>query len=168
MMLVKIKLFRCMAGFTLVEIMLVMLILSVLTGVVVTNLHAGYQDLALEHDTVLLTEHIQAAQLHARTNYCLCRIVIDTPRGEYYLAQGSAADQPFRPLDNLGDTQTLDRSIHFHDVQKLDQGATEHDWINFYPDGTGDAATIILISDSGDERVIEIQALSGQPSIKNH
>jgi type II secretion system protein H len=156
------------AGFTLVEIMLVMMILAVLTGTVLTNLHAGYQDLALDSDTTLLAETIQAAQLYAKTSRHICRLEIDPARGEYYLSQATAADQPFTPVENLGDLHTVDRSIHFYDVRKLASGASDHNQLNFYPDGVADAATIILASDSGEERTIEIQALAGPPTINQN
>jgi Tfp pilus assembly protein FimT len=145
--------------------MLVMMILSVLTAAVITNLHAGYQDLALENDTKLLSDTIQAAQLYARSTRRICRMVIDPGRGEYYLMQAAALDQPFRPAENLGDPRVLDRSIHFRDVRKLAKGATDHEQINFHPDGIADSACILLLSDSGEERMIEIQALPGPPVI---
>lgn len=153
------------AGFTLVEIMLVMIILTVLTGTVIVNLHAGYQDLALDSDTVLLADTLHAAQLYAQNSRRICRLKIDPLSGEYFLAQAAAADQPFHPVENLGEIHTLDRSIHFHDIRKTAMGATDHEQINFYPDGVADAAVIILASNSGEERTIEIQALAGLPAI---
>lgn len=153
------------AGFTLVEVMLVMTILSVLTAAVLTNLHAGYQDLALESDTKLFSETIEAAQHYARNTRRICRLTIDPAQGEYYLLQAAAPDQPWRPAENLGDPRDLDRSIHFREIRKLGVGVTDHEQINFYPDGVADAACILLVSDSGEERMIEIGALAGPPIV---
>lgn len=156
---------RRASGFTLIEIMLVMAILGVLTGTVIINLHAGFQDLALENDTLYLAEVIQAAQLHARTSRCICRLDIEPDRGEYRVTQAATEDRTFQPVDNIGATHVLERGVYFYEVRKLKPGSASAEQICFFPDATAEPAQIVLASVSGERRIVETQALAGPPTV---
>lgn len=153
-------------GFTLIEVMLVMVILAVMTGVVMTNMHAGYQDLALESDAGQFIQTIEGAERYARTGRCICRLVIDPRAGEYYVVSAGSMAQPFSPAGELGDTVSLSKGIAFSEVHKLKSGSTQDTWIHFFPDGRTEPALIGMVAGEGQEIQVELEELAGPPKLK--
>jgi len=153
-------------GFTLIEIMLVMLILSILAGAMVVNMQDGHAYVALESDAETLSAVIQATAVYARASHNVCRLVVDQEMREYRVESAAFIDQPFRPVGEIGVLRRLNNGIDFSDVRKLQPGALDHSRIYFFPDGRSEPAEITLLARNGERRLIRIGGLAGPPDVR--
>jgi prepilin-type N-terminal cleavage/methylation domain-containing protein len=153
---------RSQRGFTLIEIMLVVVILSILLGVVMTNMSAGYFGLALDSDTETLTHAIWAGQVWAIEHRRPCELEINEDTNEYRLACDLLTGQePGLLSGDLGEWVALSRGVRFAGVQKAAPGSGNARSICFFPNGRTEASWIRLVCDSGSERVIQVEGQSG-------
>jgi type II secretion system protein H len=154
-------------GFTLIELMLVLLIFGVFSGMVVTSMCTHYLHLALDGDTEVLAKTIQAAQRFSQSQHCVYRLSIESEQGQYYVNMSSSENQPFSPANGaLSGITSLTRGISFREVRKTQRGTGADNLIHFYPDGRSDSAVIVLACGEEEERTIEISSLAGQPEIQ--
>lgn len=160
-------------GFTLVELMLVIVILSVLAGAVVTNMRAGYLMVALESDAEALAELIDSGQQYARSRHCVVRLTIDRDLNEYYLRAAPMVGSPYEPLTGeLAPTIGLSDGVSFAMVDRIasaDAGSgdsEDEDGIRFHPDGRSDSALIVLEAGRREESTVLIGSLFGRPRIE--
>jgi type II secretion system protein H len=153
-------------GFTLMEIMLVLVILAIFTGAVTTNMHSSYLDLALDTDANMLADFVNSAQQYSRAHNCVCRMTIDPKLSEYYLSAASTLDQTFQPVyGELGSIMSLNTGIAFVRVVKTESRSGSDTVIHFFPDGRSESVYIVLTTSSGYEKQIEIESLFGRPRI---
>jgi len=158
---------RLQRAFTLVEIMLVVLILSVFASAVAVNMRAGYQTTALDSNAEDLSDVMFAARNYSHLMQRECRLVIDTDQNEYYLSEVETPLHPSEPVKGyLGEGHTLSTGISFGDVQSLGPAGKGMDQIHFYPDGRADPCVVVLVSTAGDRKEIGLQRLGGYPVIR--
>lgn len=155
------------SGFTLLELMLVVFILSVIVGVASVSMRSGYLETAIQSDAELLSEAIAAGQNYARTHYCICRLRIDRELNQYYLETAPALEKPFAPLKNsIGMEVSLQEGVFFSDFRSLNRQNRRNNEIFLYATGETDAAVIVLETAAGERRTIETGALFGEPDLR--
>lgn len=155
------------SAFTLLEIMLVMLILSVLAGAVLTSMGRSYQHIALTNDAKTLEAMIHRAQSVAKTRRQVCRLMINLEEQQYSLGSKLEEEYSFGPIEGeSGATVHLSAGIFFSDVRRLSPDDKNDTEILFFPDGKSEPTQIVLANGSGEERAIRINALSSSPQTR--
>ncbi|MEN6626644.1 MAG: type II secretion system protein [Candidatus Sumerlaeia bacterium] len=141
---------RCVAAFTLIEIMLVMLILSLLTGIAMTRMKASFDETALQTDAQRLERLIQLARKRARLENVIYRIDIDRDNASYRIEYGNSTDGPFKHPSDIDYEYTLSAGVSFDEVRATKKNQTQHESIIAYPDGQYDPLKITFANSAGD------------------
>ncbi len=141
-------------GFTLIEIMLVMLILSLLTGIAMTRMKTAFDDTALRTDADRLEQLIQLARKRARLENRVYRMNLDRNNNSYTIEYAAAIEGPYKHPSDIDYEYTLSGCVIFDDVREVKKYQNQHESIIAYPDGQYDPLKISLINTTGD--VIEV------------
>lgn len=140
-------------GFTIVEILVVVAIISVLATVTVPRMYAGRSKSRLRGAARRLLVTAQYARDFATTRRCECRLIIDSDRQRYsMLYQKDPQHNPseFTLLGTgLGKAQNLGKNLEFGKLRIAprqgldpDQPPKEVGYITFDPTGQADAAVL--------------------------
>jgi prepilin-type N-terminal cleavage/methylation domain-containing protein len=139
------------AGFTLIELVLVMLVITIAVGVVVPELR-GWNQGARMRDTVdqiltlarlARTQAISTAQVHRLTIDTSGRCYVSKQDGEEFVELGEGADASFVVADGVK-------------LQMTDLQGGQRDFVEFYPNGRMQTARIrVSMDDGGFEKIIE-------------
>jgi len=144
---------RPAAGFTLVELTLVVLLIAVLTGLSVPLLKGASADLALKDTSFNITQMIGYAQemtLLDKESYALN---LDPEKATFWLTRSGAAIK-----GRAGKVFRLPRGI------KMESEKTA---VFFYPDGRADDAEIKLTGKSAAGKVIRVNGLLNEVEVKD-
>jgi prepilin-type N-terminal cleavage/methylation domain-containing protein len=138
-------------GFTLIELVLVMLVITIAVGVAVPELR-GWNRGARMSDTVdqvitlarlARTEAISTAQVHRMTIDPAGRCYVSKQDGEQFVELGEGRDASFVVPDGVK-------------LQMTDLQGGPRDFVEFYPNGRMQTARIrVSMEDGGYEKVIE-------------
>lgn len=137
-------------GFTLIEIMLVMLILSLLTGIAVTRMKAAFDETALNTDADRLEQLIQLARKRARLENMIYRINLDQNNKSYTIEYAAAIEGPYKHPSDIDYEYTLSAGVEFDEIRETRLNQRQHEFIIAYPDGQYDPLKITLINSAGD------------------
>ena len=133
---------RKIRSFTLVEIILVVLILSIVAGLAVPNFSRAYEQILLKKSTEDLAYLMRYAQSRAVIKNKKMRLEFDESLSKYWLtqesAEGSSADQEqaFQRIPS-----SVGRSFLISDKIKLEMTGSP---ILFFPDGQIDQLRVYL------------------------
>ncbi len=156
----------CARGFTLLEVMLVMMIIGVITALVfpkITNLGGGN----LKVETRTLIGHIQALYSEATFTRKMHRLVFDLDAERYHAEV--AVNGVYSPVeDNFLKPVKLPVNIEFTDV--VTQGASKRSegraYAYFHPLGRVDFTTIHMEDEDDVAMTLEINPLTGRVQVK--
>ena len=138
-------------GFTLVEIIVVVVIISVLATMIVPGMYAGRSLAQLRGSARQLLVAAQYGRDFATTRRCKCRLMIDLDKQQYALAfQQDPQRNPsefVRLSTALGRVQRLADGLRFGQVrieprEGYDQPPERIDYITFEPSGQADSAVL--------------------------
>ncbi|MBN2490888.1 MAG: prepilin-type N-terminal cleavage/methylation domain-containing protein [Planctomycetes bacterium] len=157
------------AGFTLVELMVVIAVLAVLTATILPELSGTLPEARLRADGRRLGAAIRLAASQAATRNREHCLRVDPDRGEYWI---EAADEQrcFAPLDGTRTRLEAGVSVRIRAVEVPIMGSAEEmppppdpaalpealDTIRFRPDGTADGREILLREPSGLELALAV------------
>ena len=128
-------------GFTLIEILFVVIMLSVIIGLAIPSLSKSSVDFKLSDESQNIVSLSIYARQRAISESRIYRINIDEEQNSYNLLYRDEATTNFTsPLDKFGQTYYLGGDLKI----KSDKSA-----INFYPDSRVDQATISITSSKG-------------------
>jgi prepilin-type N-terminal cleavage/methylation domain-containing protein len=140
-------------GFTLVEILLVIIIIGIISALAAPNFSKGYSGFQLNQttdDLLNISRWAQAMAIGQERTYALS---FSPDRRSYGLVrakitEGADDQNSFEPINgSLGQMHTIPDAIRLLVTQPKDsQGTGDIDRIQFYPDGTIDPETIQLSS----------------------
>ncbi len=143
-------------GFTLIEMIVVMVIISVLATMIVPGMYSGRSSAKLRGSAQQLLVAARHARDFATTRRRKCRLMIDLEKQQYALAfQKDPQRNPseFVPLQTgLGKVQGLGKGLHFGRVwiepRKGHNEPPENiNYITFEPNGQADAAVLEISND---------------------
>lgn len=180
-------------GFTMLELLMVLSIMLILSGVVAVAITPALRNASLRASTLMVIAQLQFARSYAVANQTETAVQFDTQKNGIAVVmnaqQSTQANAP--ALNDTPDaTQGTDASITWQVVttpagrfRTLPDGITINavnvngtvgastgtetsaQYITFSPLGQGEAATIVLQDDQGIQRTIQVDALTGRCDI---
>jgi type II secretion system protein H len=175
------------SGFSLVELMVVVVLIGIMTAVIVPEMKGTYEDALLRATSRRLVDVFHLASSRAVSLNQLHRVRFDKITGRYFIERavqsgenGSGFD---RARDMPGGEGALDRRISI-EIRKQDEApssatdqgmsaASEEDpnvgkreeGFAFYPDGTADAGEVLLRDRDGFRLALRINAVTARVRI---
>lgn len=139
-------------AFTLIELMVVVVIIAILSGVIVAEMGGTFQDALLRSSSRQLISVFSVASSRAISLNRLLRVRIDRATGRYAVEKHARGDEFIPAEDISGGSGALDSriSVRIAEADEVERAATgspertPSNAINFYPDGTADGREIEL------------------------
>jgi prepilin-type N-terminal cleavage/methylation domain-containing protein len=177
---------RC-HGFTLVEMLVVVAIISIMSVAIVAEMHGTFQDALLRTTSRELAAACNVASSRAIAVNRPHRIRLDTSAHRYFLEWSARGGSQFRPAkDTPGSSGTLDARITISVLEpgmNLPDGAglepsedagsaggfsasASEETLTFYPDGTADNRQIELADRDGFRQSLRINPITSRVQVK--
>jgi type II secretion system protein H len=169
------------AGFTLVELMVVIVIIGIMTALMIPEMKGSFQDALLRSSSRELVNVFDLAYSRAVSLNQVRRVRFEEQTGRYEVEKQIQArgDDVFVPADDVPENKgQLDAriSIEFHQpgefssAENGDNGASVsapvsgpvESMIAFYPDGTADAGAMVLRDRQGYRLLLQINSITAR------
>jgi prepilin-type N-terminal cleavage/methylation domain-containing protein len=141
-------------GFTLLELMVVLGLMSLIMALVLPGLHRSYQREQDRANLRRLVVALRAARSEAATNCQRVRVFLDLRTGQYRLEGSPQRGQ-------LTGMQLSDARLVWQDQVK------QHGYIAFYGDGSSSGGRLRLVDPAGQLHVVEVEVITGRVSLKS-
>jgi type II secretion system protein H len=152
------------AAFTLVELMVVLVIISIITSVVVAEMGGSFQDALLRSCTRQMVSICNAAYGRAVATGHAHRVALDLETGRYVIERRRRGHE-FVPVENTADAKgQIDPRIRV-DVRVQGESLTPPGDITFYADGTADDCQVKLTDRAGDTRFLRIDPVTSRVEV---
>jgi type II secretion system protein H len=171
-------------GFTLIELMVVIVLIAVMTALIIPEMKGTYEDALLRSTARKLVDVCNLANSHAITINQLHRVRLDRKKGRYTIERttrdGERGSGDVSAREIPGGTGEVDTRISIV-IQKTAEEPAEtaepraplvseekpreqnsDDSIAFYPDGTADAEEIILRDREGFRLALRINPITAR------
>ena len=169
------NLFRAHAAFTLMELLVVLLLIGILTGVMVVEMRGSFQDALLRSAAREVMNGLGLASSRAAT-------LNEAHAFTFLRGSNVFSVAPARSVSHVGDNQrplseirAIDERVSLEirdptevidvDEQPKDETKQERDVITFYADGTADRREIVLRDSYNVELVLRINPITGRVRI---
>jgi type II secretion system protein H len=165
------------AGFTLMELMVVLALIAILSAAILPEMRGSFEDAVLRSSARQVVDVFSLANARAVSLSQAHRVRFDPAAGRYSVeAQSgrSARRGPFTPVPDLtGGTGTLDPRVHLEihpsggslPAPEIATPAGSANSIAFYPDGTSDAAELRLQDNSGFALLLRLNPVTSRVQI---
>ena len=153
-------------GFTLVELMVVIALMAILAAVILPEMRGTFDDATLRSTARKLVSALNLAHSRAVTLQQLHRVVFDPSAGQFTVERTARSDEGkgyVALTDVPGGSGQFAKQLKV-DVRK--NAEAEGTTIAFYPDGTADAAEIVLRDREGFQLGLRINAITARISIE--
>lgn len=148
-------------GFTLVEMLLVLVLIAILTGSVVVSLRGREDDYELRTSAQDVAAVIQYGNTQARIERIPYRVVLGSGGRSFHLESGRGGD--FVPARGMaGQERVLPRSVAIVSMKGMSDGQQQLKALMLTGDGTGFAGQVTLKSDDGASITVEVLPITGQ------
>jgi type II secretion system protein H len=165
------------AAFTLIELMVVLIIIAIMSGMIIGEMSGTFQDALLRSSSRQLISVFNLASSRAISVNRLYRVHFDRATGYYVVDQHARGDSFVPTRDVAGSEGALDSriSIRVQDPDEIEtpEADTEaarperapDDAVNFYPDGTTDGREIELRDREGFGLALRISPITARVQI---
>ena len=137
-------------GFTLIEILLVLLVLGVISGLAVPNLSQMFSRFQLSHAANDMAYLMRYAQSRAVIQRLVCRFSLDKENNQYSIAQKDSSDDEDAPSDTNDSAAVFSkisgRLGRIFSIPSNIAVQAQNLTVQFYPDGTIDKDSFKLCS----------------------
>jgi type II secretion system protein H len=177
---------RVAGGFTLIELMVVMVLIGILTAMIIPEMRGTYEDALLRSTSRELVNVFQLAYSRAVSHNQIHRVRLQESSGRYLIETraGASHGNEFLPVRDLaGAKGKLDARISLA-VRRLGEDSSEpaaaeprsgplpdssaaagESTISFYPDGTADGTEVELRDRQGFRLVLRINRVTARVHI---
>jgi len=163
-------------AFTLIELMTVIVLIGIMTAMIIPEMKGTFEDALLRSTSRDLVSVFELASSRAISLNQLHRVRLDTATGRYVVERRvrEGAQEEFVPLQDVSGCEgELDKRISIEirrpgeeasDVsgEPTLQEQTPTDTISFYPDGTADAAVILLKDRAGFQFALKLNPITAR------
>ena|SRR5687768_13309044 len=153
-------------GFSLIELMVVLLLIAVLIAMIIPAMHGTYEDALLRSTARRLVDVCNLANSRAVTfNQVFC-VRLNTKEGKYLVEpqrKTVASVKQFAPFEGVFD-QRVSVELRRPQVESEDN-ENQRDQITFYPDGTADARELLLRDRQGFRLALRINPITARVQI---
>jgi type II secretion system protein H len=173
---------RSAAAFTLMEIMIVLVLISIMAAVIVPEMKGSFEDATLRSSAREIADVLTLAYSRSVSLNQPHRVQFDSQSSKYFLEQGTrGSDNEFVALKDvtgaegkLSQRVTLElkkgsaaqadpeRAPLENAFAEAPGGASLENAITFYPDGTADGCQIRLTDSSGFHLVLELNPVTSR------
>jgi type II secretion system protein H len=174
-------------GFTLVEMLVVVVIISIMSVAIVAEMHGTFQDALLRTTSRELAGACNVASSRAISVNRPYRVRLDRVAHRYFLERSARGGSDFLPAKDIpGGSGTLDSHITIHvlepginspdDAGEEPPGDSENpgdapsnpseEAVTFYPDGTADDRQIELADQDGFRLDLHINPITSRVQVK--
>lgn len=139
------------AGFTLFELLVVLILVGAASAVVVTSFTAGFGSIQLETSTRDLITHMRKARSDAVTQQAVRRII-------FFVKEDPYSTDGYVFADDYG------QEIHAFFLPRgisLQQELELTGEISFYPNGRSSGGTVSLVNEKGKGLTIDVDPITG-------
>jgi len=171
-------------GFTLIELMVVIVLISILTAMIIPEMRGTFQDALLRSTARKLVDVLTLANSRAITTSSLHVVQLDLRNGRYRIAKGSPGSEETgnaSAQEVSGGQGDIDARISVR-VRKVEEEPDEESEpvsesrkdpekpvpdgdISFFPDGTADGAEIVLRDRDGFRLALRINSATSRVQI---
>jgi general secretion pathway protein H len=140
-------------GFTLLELMVVLALLTLLIGLVMPGLLKSYQREQERSKTRRFLTLLRSARSEAITRHQPVRLAIDLNTGLYNL-------EGFAEKGTLNGLHLEDPHLVWDDLDR------RRGHITFYPDGSSSGGRLVIIHPGGNQYLVEVDTITGKVAFK--
>lgn len=169
-------------GFTLTELLVVILLIAILTGVMLMEMRGTFEDALLKSCARELMSGLSLASSRAVTLNQAHSFIFDSAKHSFVIQEKNHAPDPEAAGERAGELRKLDEriTIAIRDPADLSEenpdaneaptpeqeAPVERDVIHFYPDGTADRREIILRDRNNLELALRINPVTGRVRVE--
>jgi type II secretion system protein H len=158
-------------GFSLIELMVVLLLIAVLSAMIIPAMHGTYEDALLRSTARRLVDIFNLANSRAVTLNQVFYVRLNTKEGKYLIEpqrRASATANQFAPFEGVFD-QRVSVELRRPEASAPDTGSTGNEGdparITFYPDGTADQRELLLRDRHGFQLALRINPITARVQI---
>src|SRR5262245_9032995 len=154
-------------GFTLIELMVVIVLMVILTAVILPEMRGTFEGAVLRSTARKLVSAMSMAHSRAITLQQMHRVVLDPNAGRFVIERTAREGEGGRyaSLSDLpGGAGDLDKRIAF-DVRR--EGEGDRGAFSFYANGTADPAEIVLRDREGFRLALRINPVTARISVQD-
>lgn len=167
---------RCIpkSGFTLVEMMVVVVIISIMSVAIIAEMHGTFQDALLRSASRELASAFSAASSRAISVNRPYRVILDRTEHRYFVAWSARGGSVFHSAADVpGGSGKIDSritvKIRAPETDSPDDAGQEapvtDDGVTFYPDGTADSRQIELADRDGFRLALRINPITSRVQV---
>jgi prepilin-type N-terminal cleavage/methylation domain-containing protein len=158
-----------MRGFTLLEILIVLVIVTLIIGFAIPNFRGAFEQAKLETASRNLVTMLGTAQHLSVIHRLMFQFKFDSSKQEYQIIPDSSLLKDNEELPNYARRRKLPDGVKFGTISISTPGTTDTsgttlEYLAFYPNGSSDGAIISLYDDSG--AIITLQVMKATGLVK--
>ena len=162
--------YRCRDGFTTIELLVVLLIIVIMSGVAAVSMAPALRGARMRSGCRVVAAALNYARSFAVTDNVTARVVFNRGRTVQVLAvtADSSGSQFAAPLTTVaGKRQSLPDGVRISACAKT-TGATQENWVDFEGSGQAEGALIEVTDRDGQKNFIEVDPITGRCAIRSY
>ena len=161
-------------GFSLIELLVVLLLIAIMSAMIIPAMHGTYEDALLRSTARRLIDVMNLANSRAVTLNQTFHVRLNPTDGKYLLepARKAAANAPsqFTPLEGVFDKRVSvvlrsPASVPLSESEEAGDDRPQTGQISFYPDGTADHRELLLRDRDGFQLALRINPVTARVHI---